>query len=105
MEKDCPEIHKLSNRFCFLIYVYLLNIEEPKQFIFQGYDTLQSLVPTCQQTDASSHKENIDYNCPYLTNLVAERIGAIPPQNNSKKLFFNLILFYSFMISSHVNLL
>ena len=23
----------------------------------QGYDTLQALVPTCQQTDASSHKE------------------------------------------------
>jgi hypothetical protein len=26
----------------------------------QGYDTLQTLVPTCQQADASSHKVRIN---------------------------------------------
>ena len=31
--------------------------QKRRDAIKKGYDTLQSLVPTCQQTDASSHKE------------------------------------------------
>ena len=33
--------------------------QKRRDAIKKGYDTLQALVPTCQQTDASSHKEYI----------------------------------------------